>query len=202
MPELLARVFATTGAWELVAVALAIAYLLFAIRQSLWCWPAALVSSLIYIRLMYDAALYMESLLQVFYAVLALYGWWAWQYGGRDAAGDAVPLAVATRPFAWHATLIVGLLSLSLLSGWLLGEYSAAAMPFLDSLTTWGAIGATWMVARKLLENWYYWFVIDSLSIWLYVSRGLVLTALLFAVYLVLIVVGLRAWRRAMAQPA
>ena len=83
----------------------------------------------------------------------------------------------------------------TLISGRVLSEYSEAALPYIDSFTTWGAIVATFMVARKVLENWLYWFVIDSVSIYLYVNRELYLTALLFAGYLVLIVIGYLSWR-------
>jgi nicotinamide mononucleotide transporter len=82
----------------------------------------------------------------------------------------------------------------------LLTHFTEAAMPYLDSFTTWGAIVTTWMVARKILENWIYWFVIDSVSVYLYISRELYLTSGLFLLYLVLIVIGYRAWRRSMAE--
>jgi len=71
-------------------------------------------------------------------------------------------------------------------------------LPYLDSFTTWGAIVTTWMVARKIIQNWHYWFIIDSVSVYLYISRGLWLTALLFMVYLVLIVIGYRQWRKSL----
>jgi nicotinamide mononucleotide transporter len=89
-------------------------------------------------------------------------------------------------------------LILVFVSGGLLSEYSDAALPHLDSLTTWGAVVATYMVARKILENWVYWFVIDAVSVGLYLNRGLFLTALLFVGYLVLIVIGYRSWRASM----
>ncbi len=75
-----------------------------------------------------------------------------------------------------------------------LHRYSEAALPFLDSFTTWGSVLTTWMVARKILENWLYWLVIDSVSIYLYLDRGLHLTALLFAAYLIIALFGYRKW--------
>jgi len=90
------------------------------------------------------------------------------------------------------------ILLLSLGSGYLLENFSDAALPYLDSFTTWGAIVTTWMVARKIIQNWHYWFIIDSVSVYLYISRGLWLTALLFMVYLVLIVIGYRQWRKSL----
>lgn len=180
--------------WEGAAVVLAIVYLALAIRQNLWCWAAAFASTSIYLVLMYAALLYMESVLQVFYLGMAVYGWYHWRHGpGPDHA-----LPVKTWSVATHVRVIAGVFALAALSGALLGIYSDAALPYLDSFTTWGAVVTTWMVARKILENWLYWFVIDSVSIYLYVSRELYLTALLFAFYLVLIVIGYIAWRREM----
>ena len=102
--------------------------------------------------------------------------------------------------FVIVALLLVALLSLA--SGRLLELNTAAALPYLDSFITWASLLTTWMVARKVLENWLYWFVIDSLSLGAFVSRGLYLTAALFALYLVLIVIGYRAWYRSMHKAA
>jgi len=178
--------------WELFAVVLAVAYLVLAIRQNIWCWAAAFVSTAIYLVLMYHASLYMESALQVFYLGMAVYGWYQWRHGpGLDHS-----LPVSRWSPQWHVGAIVAVLVATLISGRVLSEYSEAALPYIDSFTTWGAIVATFMVARKVLENWLYWFVIDSVSIYLYVNRELYLTALLFAGYLVLIVIGYLSWRK------
>jgi nicotinamide mononucleotide transporter len=80
--------------------------------------------------------------------------------------------------------------------------YTDAAFPYWDSLTTWSAMFATWLVARKVLENWYYWLIIDAVSVWLYVERGLMFIAGLYLVYLVMIVFGYVAWKRSMNDAA
>jgi len=184
---------AALTAWEVAAVVLALAYLGLAVRQSLWCWAAALASTAIYLVLFLRAGLYMESALQVFYIAMAVYGWYAWRFGG--ARHDA--LRVSRWTWREHLVAVAATLILSAASGWLLTRYTAARLPYLDSFTTWASVVTTWMVARKILENWLYWFVIDSVSMYLYVSRSLHLTAALFAVYLVIIVFGYRDWRRA-----
>ena len=176
---------------EVAAVGLAIAYLLLAIRQSLWCWPAAIASAGIYIVLMFQAGLYMESALQFFYIGMAVYGWVHWARGGNGESR----LPVTNWPPVFNVPPLLLILLLSVLSGVLLERFSAAAYPYVDSFTTWGAIITTWMVARKVLQNWHYWFVIDAVSVFLFWQRGLYLTALLFVLYLILIVVGYRAWR-------
>ncbi len=183
---------AMLSVWETVAVVLAVAYLVLAIRQNIWCWAAAFASTAIYLVLMYQALLYMESALQVFYLGMAVYGWYQWRHGpGRERT-----LPVSRWRVTQHVVAVVGIFLAMLISGWLLSKFSTAALPYLDSFTTWGAVVATFMVARKVLENWLYWFAIDSVSIYLYINRELYLTALLFAGYLVLIVIGYLSWRK------
>jgi nicotinamide mononucleotide transporter len=177
--------------WEAAAVLLALAYLLLAVRESLWCWYAAFASTAIYLVLFRNVGLLMESALQVYYLGMAVYGWWHWRGGTARSA-----LAIGTRPARWHTRAAAAVVMASLASGWLLSRYTGAAMPYLDSFVTWGSLLATWMVAAKLLENWLWWFVIDSVSLFLYLQRGLLLTALLFLAYLVIVVYGYLQWRR------
>jgi len=185
-------------AWEVLAVVLAVAYLVLAIRQNIWCWAAAAVSTVLYLFIMYQSRLYMESLLQLFYLAMAVYGWYSWRRP-QDGNGE---LRVTTWPLRLHLFAIGSVLVLVYISGDLLARYSDAALPHLDSFTTWGAVVATFMVARKVLENSLYWFVIDAVSIGLYLSRDLFFTAALFGAYLVMIVIGYRSWRASMLEPA
>jgi len=178
--------------WETAAVVLALVYLVLAIREQVWCWLAAILSSGIYLVLMFHVGLYMESALQVFYIAMAVYGWYSWTHGN----GPGHQLKVTSWPARRHLLPLSLIGSLTLVSGCLLSMYTAAAMPYLDSFTTWGAIVTTWMVARKIIQNWHYWFLIDSVSIYLYSSRELWLTAVLFMLYLVLIIFGYLAWRK------
>lgn len=181
-------------AWEAIAVLLAITYLVLAIRQNIWCWAAAAVSTSIYLFIMFEAQLYMESVLQLFYLAMAAYGWYQWRRHGENSR----VLQVTTWPLSYHVFAIGSVLLLVFVSGHLLSQYTDAALPHVDSFTTWGAVIATYMVARKVLENWVYWFVIDAVSVGMYLNRGLLLTALLFVFYLVLIILGYRSWRASM----
>lgn len=164
-----------------------------AIRENAWCWVAGIASSAIYLVLLAGAALYMESALQVFYVAVSLYGWWQW---GRPRA--ELPIRTWSAPRHAAALAVIG--AATFVTGWLLATRTQAALPYLDAFIAWGSIVTTWMVARKILENWLYWFVIDALSVYVYVTRGLWLTAALFALYLVLIVIGFRAWRRRLRE--
>ena len=175
---------------EPAAVILAITYLLLAIKQNISCWFAAFFSSLLYFFVMYSAELYMEAWLQIFYCSMAVYGWSQW----RTSITDDSKFLVRTWTRTQHIKVISLIFFLAFISGLALEKLTNAALPFIDSLTTWGAIVATFMVAKKLLENWIYWFVIDSISVFLFYSRGLFLTSMLFLFYLIIIYFGYKSW--------
>lgn len=175
--------------WEVVAVALGIAYLLLAMKQSLWCWYAAFGSTAIFVWLFWDVSLVMESALNVYYLAMAVYGWWLWRSGAQQQE-----LPIQSWGAKQHLLAIGAVIVISLTSGYLLAENTSAALPYLDSFTTWGAVLTTWMVAKKVLENWLYWIVIDGVAIFLYIDRELYLTALLMAVYVVLVIIGWFQW--------
>jgi len=176
--------------WELAAVVLGITYLLLAVRENIWCWYAAFASTAIYLFLFLNVNLLMESALQVYYLAMAIYGWWQWR-AGASTDGE---LQIRRWSLRRHLIAAAVVLSLAIASGLLLQHSSDAVMPFLDSFTSWGAVLTTWMVARKILENWLYWLLIDGLSIYLYLDRGLYLTALLFLLYIIIALFGYRQW--------
>jgi nicotinamide mononucleotide transporter len=187
----LASAWGTTSWTEMLAAVLAVVYLVLAIRQSISCWAAAFVSSCLYVWVFFGARLYMDSVLQLFYAAMAVYGFLRWRRP-QDAA------APVRWPLRRNAFAAVGILGLSLANAFLLRRFTPAASPFVDSMVTWSSVFATYLVARKVYENWHWWLIIDSVSLCLYYTRGLYLTVLLFAMYLVLIVIGMREWRRSL----
>ena len=193
----LVSVWRDTSWIEIIAAVLAVVYLLLAIRQRLECWAAAFVSSCLYVWVFFGAHLYMDSALNAFYAAMAVYGYWQWQHGRGGGA-----LAVCRWPLAPHLIGLAGVLALSLFSAYFLRRFTPAASPFVDSMVTWSSVFATFLVARKVYENWHWWLVIDSVSVCLFFSRRLYLTVLLFAMYLVLIVIGMRQWRRSLPAAA
>jgi nicotinamide mononucleotide transporter len=184
---------------EIFAAVLAVAYLVLAIGQRLSCWVAAFISSCLYVRVCFGAHLYMESALNAFYAAMAVYGFWQWRRGLGGAA-----LRVSRWPIVPHLAAGLGIVVLSLASSYFLRRYTPAAWPFLDSMVTWSSVFATFLVTRKVYENWHWWLVIDSVSLCLYFTKHLYLTTLLFGSYLVLIVLGMRQWRNSLmsALPA
>jgi len=193
--SLLGNILAELAAWspaEAIAVVFAVLYLLLAIRENIWCWCCAGISTAVYVWLFVEARLYMESALNVFYFGMAIYGWWTWSHG-RDDHGD---MPVTAWPLRFHVVAILTIAVLAVVVGTLLRQKTDAAFPYVDSATTFAAIWATFLVARKVLENWWYWLAIDSVSIAIYWSRDLELTALLFVIYVIMIPFGLAHWNR------
>jgi len=178
---------------ELIAVFAAILYLVLAVRQNILCWFAWIISSCLYFFIMFQANLYMESLLQIFYIVMGIYGWMQWSKGVSEGGFE-----VNTMTSLQHTKVLGCILFLSIFFGLFLEKFTDAAMPFWDSLTTWGAVLTTYLVAKKFIENWIYWFVIDFISVFLFISRDLYLTAGLFFAYLIIICFGYKAWKSQM----
>ena len=185
--------FLTANWFEIVAAALAITYLILAMQQNILCWAAWIISSIMYLFVMFSAGLYMESGLQIFYIVMGIYGWIQWN--NRSSKNN---LTVSTWPIINHIYILLILIVLVTFSGLILSNLTEAVSPYIDAFTTWGAIIATYMVAKKILENWYYWFIVDFVSVFLFLSRELYTTALLFSIYIILVIFGFIAWRKSM----
>lgn len=194
--------------WEIVAVISAIAYLLLAVKENVWCWLFAMISTVIYTALFWNVSLLMDSALNVYYMVMAVYGWYQWTRGGiasgngtgtgNDSGTDdkPQPLAVRSMSARQHGWMIAIIVVLTAASGYLLSEHSSAVWPYVDSFTTWASVLTTYLVTQKYLQNWLYWVVIDAVSIPLYIDRGLTPTAALFVFYVIIAVYGYFKWRQ------
>ena len=193
----LVRAWHDTSWVELIAAALALAYVPLAIGQRLSCWFAAFLSSVLYVWVFFSAHLYMESALNAFFAAMAVYGFWQWQHGREGGA-----LAVSRWPPVRHVLALLGILALAAVNAFFLARFTPAANPLIDSMLTWSSVFTTFLVARKVYENWYWWLLIDSISMCLYFTRHLYLTMLLYGVYVVLCVIGMREWRRSLPTAA
>lgn len=194
MLELLQQLKATSP-WEAAAALLGLAYLLLAVRRDIWCWLCAFVSTSIYLVLVARAGLYMQALLNVFYLIMAVYGYWQWRTG-KDEQGE---VRIARWSWAAHAFAIGAVLAATVLNGWLLQSNTQAVDPYLDSFVTWGSVLTTFMVARRVIENWLYWIVVDSAGALLYFNQHLLVTAMLFLLYVFIVIRGYFVWR---ASPA
>lgn len=179
--------------WEMLAVVLSIIYLLLAIKQNIWCWAAAFVSTFIYSILFFDASLLMDSALNIFYLVMAVYGWYSWKYGNTRIEDEE--LNISSYGIFKNIQIITILTIISLILGYIMANYTKADFAYLDTFTTVFAVFTTYMLTKKVLENWLYWLVIDAVSIYIYINKGFYLTAVLFAIYTLLALIAYRQWK-------
>ncbi len=182
-----------TSIWEAVGVITALLYLMLAMARSQWCWLCAFISSACYVVVMWRANLMMETLLSVFYVAMAVYGYWQWR---RGQAGDG-ELVIVSWSWRQHVVALTVVLLVSAINAWILTAHvESARSPWLDSLVTWGSVLTTFMVARRVIENWLYWIVVDGVAAYLYYTRDLNATALLFVAYVFMVIYGYFVWRK------
>jgi nicotinamide mononucleotide transporter len=180
---------AATAPLEAASVILGIAYSVLAVRRSRWCWVSGGLSSAILVYLFARARLPMQSALQLFYVLMSAYGFRSWVRHEQDK--DSV---VTTWPVRAHLAAWLAIVALSAVSSRWLAAETGAAWPFLDSMTTWASLVATWLVVRMKLENWLYWIAIDLVLTYLCSVQKLPFVGLLFATYLVISTVGFATW--------
>ncbi len=182
------------GVLEILAVVLGLLYVLLAIRRRVLCWAASFVASGLFVVVFLDAGLIFQPWLQVFYMAMAVYGFLKWRSGARNPARLGY--------WGWRNNLIavVALAAGSIALAMLLQPRSDSSLLFLDVITALGAPLATFLQARKYLDNWLWWIVLDSIYVALFMERSLYFTAGLSFLYLLLGWVGYRAWRRAHAS--
>jgi len=180
--------FSTTPL-ELISFALAVITVLLNIRQNHWAWLFSIASSATYAIVFYDARLYGDSGLQLVFIAASIWGWWQWLRG----AGDAKLVVTRLGGAGWAWTLAGWGLGFLLLS-WFLKTYTNTDVPHMDGFLTAGSLAGQLLLARKKVENWHVWLAVDVLYVGLYVYKDLHVTAVLYAVFVVLAAQGLRAW--------
>ena len=178
---------------ETVAVIFSLLYVYLAAHQNNLCWLAAVISVSLYIYICFNAKLYAETVLQVFYFLMAIYGFYSWKKNNSQ-------LQISTWPIKKHLFIIFLGTILTFLLGFIFSNYTDAEMPLVDSFTTVFSVFATYMVVKKILSNWLYFIIIDIISTYLYFSRDLHLTSLLFLLYTFIAVAGFIKWNRISTQ--
>ncbi|MGA9062567.1 MAG: nicotinamide riboside transporter PnuC [Terracidiphilus sp.] len=165
-------------------------------RRLLICWPVTLISIFLYMVVFYRAGLLSDALLQVFFVVFTLYGWWHWWRGVRqEGVVRVVPLPLPSLAIA---------VALGLAGSFVLGtlaKHLHAALPYLDAMLMSYSLVATWWQARKHIANWWLWILVDAIYVGEYIYKDLWPTALLYAAFVPLALLGLRNWRRAAPAP-
>jgi nicotinamide mononucleotide transporter len=177
--------------WAVTATALL--YVVLAARGMAWGWAWGMISCSLWAYASYAFYnLYLDALLQVFYVLIAAVGLYQWKYG----AGGKAPLPVSSLPWRQHLYIFIAGTVLSMIFGYFFGAYTPAAATYWDAFTTVFSVAATFLLVRKVLENWAYWVVIDILYAGLYASRGAWLFALLMVAYTLIAAYAFFSWRR------
>ena len=198
-PELLTTVvnaLLAMSSWEILASLLGIAYVILAARESQWCWPFAFTSTLIYTVLFWEGQLPMQAIMNFYYMGMAIYGYLLWRRHGLQEDELAI-----TSWSLLEQSIFIGVGSLLTLE---LGQYliqiGYSNNPFLDAGVMVFSIMNTFLMVKKVLQNWLYWIVIDAAAIVLYAQNGYYATIVMYCIYLILAVIGLITWQKLYLQ--
>jgi len=181
---------------EIFGVITGIIYVILEVKQNRLLWPLGLITSAAYVYIFFTGKFYADMGLQVYYVLISVYGWYFWSRGGAKAEKGELPVVRINRQ-----QLI--LLFLTFIASWvgiyfLLDTYTDSTVPLGDSFTTALAIVATWMLTRKIIEQWFLWILANVVSIGLYIYKGLYPTVILYVVYAGMAVYGYVEWKRSM----
>lgn len=183
-----------TSPLEIVSFTLAIVMVLLNIRQSPWAWLFSIASAALYAIVFFQAKIYGDMALQFFFIAVSLWGWHQWLFGGRMHRGVTVSRltrrGLALTGLAW----LIAYLAIA----FLLTMMTDTDVPHIDAFLTGGSLIGQFLLSRKKLENWHMWIVIDLLYIGLYLHKHLYLTALLYALFVVMAAIGLLAWKKSL----
>ena len=178
---------------EVLGVVFSVLYLFLSIRQNILLWPTGMISAVLYMVVFFQSKFYADMGLNGYYFLISIYGWMVWKKGGNG--GKERPVSRIEKK---TALLLLAITSLAFLGiALLLKNYTDSPIPYGDALTTAMSFTATWMLARKILEHWIVWIVVDLISMALYLYRGLYPTMILFAIYTSMAVIGYVQWKKA-----
>ncbi len=181
---------------EIFAALLGVINVLLVVRRSIWNFPFALAMVTLYFFVFRDARLYSDALLQIFFFAINLYGWWNWSRAEKVDDGIQVLRMSVRARLLWLA----GTAAAVLIWGIAMDRFTDAAAPFPDATVAGISVAAQILQSMRRVESWVLWIAVDCLAIGLFLSRGLEVTAALYALFLALAVVGLIQWKRKVIQ--
>jgi len=179
---------------EVVGFATGFIFIFLEIKENKWMWPVGFLSALFYVFVFFQAKFYADMFLQFYYLIISVYGWYVWTKGKNDE--DVIVISSGkNRQF-----IVLAIVSfiLFLLVAYILQRFTDSPLPYWDSLTTSLSIVAVWMLAKKIIEQWFVWIFVDLLSAVLYIYKDLYLTSLLYLIFAVLAFVGYLQWKKIM----
>ena len=187
--------WAISNKFEIGGTVFGLIYVWLSIRQNLLTWPAGIISSLLYCWVFFDAKFYAQTGLQIYYVLISLYGWWSWRSLSVEGS-ESDHLRVSNTAISLWVKVIIANAMLTLIIYWITSRYTDDSIPVTDAFIASMSIIATWMLARKKIEQWLIWIFIDLTSAGLYFYRGLYPTVLLFVVYSIMAGIGYAEWRK------
>lgn len=183
---------------EILGVISSLIYLYFSVRQKIWLWPFGILSSSFFIYIFYHSKFYAGMSLQVYYLIISFYGWYHWSAGQK---GDDTPQLPVTRLKLKTGLIAAAVFTVLFITiAQILDRFTNSDVPWGDSFTATGSVIATWMLARKILEHWLLWIIIDALAVTLYFYKGMYPTVTLYIVYTIIAVFGYFQWKKSIIQ--
>ena len=180
---------------ELLGSVLSIIYLYLSIKQKVSLWIFGFLCSLLYVVVFFQSKFYADMSLQFYYLGVSAFGWISWK-AGKPENRKELPVK-RTTPLSGAIILVIALV-LYFLYYFILSEYTDSPLPKADSFTTALSIVATWMLARKMIEHWWLWIIVDSVSAGLYFYKALYPTAILFVIYTIMAIIGYQQWKKSL----
>lgn len=181
---------------EIIGATVGLVYLWLEYRASIYLWIAGIIMPAIYIFVYYDAGLYADFGINIYYLLAAVYGWMAWMYGGNSRKGEKKELPITHAPMKIYLPLTIVFLVAFVGIAWILIEFTDSNVPWLDSFTTALSIVGMWMLARKYVEQWWVWIVVDVVCCGLYIYKDLYFTSALYGLYSIIAIFGYFKWQR------
>jgi nicotinamide mononucleotide transporter len=181
---------------EIIGFVSGFVFIFLEIKENKWMWPVGFLSALFYIIVFFQTKFYADMSLQFYYLAVSVYGWHIWTKGKKEED----KIAVSSSTFRQFVLLFVASFLLFILFSYILKTYTDSPVPYWDSLTTALSITATWMLAKKIIEQWFVWIFVDLLSAVLYIYKDLYLTSLLYFIFAILAVIGYLQWKKTMCR--
>ena len=185
---------------QILGVVTGILYVILEVKQSRMLWPLGIITSAAYIYIFFTGKFYADMGLQVYYVLISIYGWYYWSRGGARSNKGELPVMRISRKLFLKLSLTFALAWTGIY--FVLDRFTDSTVPVGDSFTTALAIVATWMLTRKIIEQWFLWIIANVVSIGLYIYKGLYPTVILYAVYAGMSVYGYLEWKRSMEKQA
>jgi len=180
---------------EVLGVITSLIYLYFSVRQIIWLWPFGIISAALFIWIFLSSKFYAAMGLQVYYLGISIYGWMYWVKGSKNGgAHKELQVTRIPRSLAWKLSGIGMVLLIGIVA--ILSFFTDSDVPWGDGFTTAASIIATWMLARKILEHWLIWIVVDLVAAALYFYKGLYPSTFLYIIYAIIAVLGYSQWKK------